>query len=133
MRLQAVLIPVILEISSMSLNSEASRVLFLNQTFLKIEKYMKNGQPSLMDNLPSNAMFRYVLILSERKSSGCTYMIVKHEFSYFKTCVCFCTEQLVARILSNKYIWLLLKYKIDELGTHSNPQRKCISITRDGV
>ena len=80
MRLQAVLIPVILEISSMSLNSEASRVLFLNQTFLKIEKYMKNGQPSLMDNLPSNTMFRYVLIFSERKSSGCTYMIVKHEF-----------------------------------------------------
>ena len=47
--------------------------------------------------------------------------------------VCFHTEQLVARILSNKYIWLLLKYKTDELGTYSNLQRKSISITRDGV
>ena len=83
MRMQAVLIPVILEISSMSLNSEAFRVSFLNQTLLQIQKYMKNGQPS-------NAMFRYVLIFSD--GSGCTYMIVKHEFSYFKTCICFCTE-----------------------------------------
>ena len=46
LRLQAVFIPAILEISSMSLNSEASRVLFLNQTLLQIEKYIKNGQPS---------------------------------------------------------------------------------------
>ena len=35
-----------LEISSISLNCEASRVSFLNQTLLQIEKYMKNGQPS---------------------------------------------------------------------------------------
>ena len=49
-----------LELSSMSLNSEASRVSFLNQTLLPIEKYMKNGQPS------SKAMFTYVLIFSER-------------------------------------------------------------------
>ena len=60
-------------------------------------------------------------------------MIVKHEFNYFKTCICFCTEQLVTRILSNKYIWLLLKYKIDEMGTHFDPRRKSISITCDGV
>ena len=43
---------------------------------------------------------------------------------------CFGTEQLVARILSNKYIWLLLKYKTNELGTHSDPRRKNISNTR---
>ena len=49
-----------LELSSMSLNIEASRVSFLNQTLLPIEKYMKNGQPS------SKAMFTYVLIFSER-------------------------------------------------------------------
>ena len=55
MCLQAVLIPAILEISSMSLNSEASRVSFLNQTLLQIENYIK------MDKLPSNSMFRYVL------------------------------------------------------------------------
>ena len=46
MRLQAVLIPVILEISSMLLNSEASRASFLNHTLLLIENYIKNGQPS---------------------------------------------------------------------------------------
>ena len=46
-----VVIPVILEISSMSLNSEASRVSFLNQTLLQIEKYMKNGQPSFQCNV----------------------------------------------------------------------------------
>ena len=45
-------------------------------------------------------------------------IIVKHEFSYFKTCICFHTEQLVTRILSNKYIWLLLKYKTE--GTDSD-------------
>ena len=40
----------------------------------------------------------------------------------------FALKQLVARILSNKYIWLLLKYKtIDELGTHSDPRQKNIS------
>ena len=111
MRLQAVLIPVILEISSMSLNSEASRVSFLNQTLLQIEKYMK------MDNLPSNAMLRYVLIFSERK------------WLYFIICLNMIVKQLVARILSNKYIWLLLKYKTDELGTHSDPRRQNISIT----
>ena len=60
LHLLAVLIPVILEISSMPLNCEASRVLFLNQTLLQIENYIK------MDNLPSNAMFRYVLIFSEQ-------------------------------------------------------------------
>ena len=43
--------PVILEISSVSLNSEASRVSFLNQTHLQIEKYMKNGQPSFQCNV----------------------------------------------------------------------------------
>ena len=39
-----------------------------------------------MDNLPSNAMFRYVLIFSERKWLYfiiCLNMIVKHAFSYF--------------------------------------------------
>ena len=36
-----VLISVILEISSMSLNSEASRVSFLNQTLLQIENHIK--------------------------------------------------------------------------------------------
>ena len=48
-----------------------------------------------MDNLPSNAMFRYVLIFSERKWLYfiiCLNMIVKHAFSYFKTCICFRTE-----------------------------------------
>ena len=40
-----------LEISSMSLNSEASRVSFLNQTVLQVEKYMKNGQPSFQCNV----------------------------------------------------------------------------------
>ena len=45
-RLQAVLILVILEIASMSLNSEASRVSFRNQTLLQVENYIKNGQPS---------------------------------------------------------------------------------------
>ena len=82
MRLQAVLIPVILEISSLLLNSEASHVSFLNQTLLQIEKYMKNGH-----NLPSDAMFRYVLIFSEWKWQYfiiCVNMIVKHEFSYLK-------------------------------------------------
>ena len=44
----------------------------------------------------------------------------------FKTCICFRTEQLVARILSNKYIWLLLEYKTDELGTHSDSRQKNI-------
>ena len=41
----------------------------------------------------------------------------------------FALKQLVARILSNKYIWLLLKYKTtDELGTHSDLRQKNISI-----
>ena len=48
---QAVLIPVILEIASMSLNSEASHVSFLNQTLLQIENYIKNGQPSFQCNV----------------------------------------------------------------------------------
>ena len=43
--------PVILEISSVSLHSEASHVSFLNQTLLQIEKYMKNGQPSFLCNV----------------------------------------------------------------------------------
>ena len=84
-----------------------------------------------MDNLPSNAMFTYVLIFSEQLWLYfiiCLNMIVKHELSYFKTCICFRTEQLVARILSNKYIRLLLKYKTDELGTHSDPRRKSIPL-----
>ena len=89
MRLQAVLIPVILEISSMSLNSEASRVSFLNQALLQTENYIKKV-------LPSNAMFRYVLIFSEWKwlyFIVCLTMIVKHEFGSFKTCnICFHTE-----------------------------------------
>ena len=64
---------------------------------------------------------------------NCLNMIVKHEFSYFKTCtgICFHTEQLVARILSNKYIWLLLKYKTE--GTDSDSRRKNISITHNSV
>ena len=73
----------------MSLNGEASRVSFLNQTLLKIENYIK------MDNLPSNAMFRYVIIFSERKWLYfiiCLNMIV----GCFKT---FALKQLVARIL----------------------------------
>ena len=48
-----------------------------------------------MDNLPSSAMFRYVLIFSERKwlyFIVCLKMIVKHEFRYFKTCICFRIE-----------------------------------------
>ena len=52
MCLQAMLILVILEISSVSLNSEAYHVSFLNQTLkLQIEKYMKNGQPSFQCNV----------------------------------------------------------------------------------
>ena len=91
MHLQVVLIPVILEISSMLLHSEASCVSFLNQILLQIENYIKMG------NLPSNAMFRYVLIFSERKwlyRIIClnNFVIVKHEFGYFKTRICFCTE-----------------------------------------
>ena len=78
-----------------------------------------------MDNLPSNAMFRYVLIFSERKWLYfviCLNMIV----GCFKT---FALKQLVTRILWNIYIWLLLKYKTtDELGTRSDPRRKNISI-----
>ena len=128
--LQAVLIPAILEISSMSVNSEASRVRSLIKHFCRLKSIWK------MDNLPSNAMFRYVLTFIERKWLYLVIslsMIVKHEFSYFETCICFRTEQLVARILSNKYIWLLLKYKTDELGTHSDPRRKNISITRNSL
>ena len=51
LHLQAVLILVILEISSISLNSEASRVLFLNQTLLQIENYIEIGQPSFQCNV----------------------------------------------------------------------------------
>ena len=66
-------------------------VSFLNQTLLQIENYVK------MDNLPPSAMFRYVLIFSERKWLYLiiclnNFMIVKHEFGYFKTCICFRTE-----------------------------------------
>ena len=89
MRLQAVLILVIWEISPMSLNIEASRVSFLNQSLLQIENYIK------MDNLPSNAMFRYVLVFSERKWLYLSFVWmwnVKHEFGFFKTCICFRTE-----------------------------------------
>ena len=40
----------------------------------------------------------------------------------------FALKQLVARILSNKYIWLLLKCTTtDELGTHYDPRRKNVS------
>ena len=45
------LIPAILEISSMLLNSEAYHVSFLNQTLLQIENYIKNGQPSFQWNV----------------------------------------------------------------------------------
>ena len=46
----------------------------------------------------------------------------------------FALKQVVARILSNKYICLLLKYKtIDELGTHSNPRRNNIPNTRNSL
>ena len=95
-----------------------------------------------MDNLPSNAMFRYVLIFSEQKWLYfiiClnNFMIVKHEFGYFKHVSVFALKQLVARILSNKYVWLLLKYKTtDELGTHSDPwakKRIHIIVCLDGV
>ena len=56
-----------------------------------------------MDNLPSNAMFRYVLIFSEQKwlyFIVCLniIVIVKHEFGYFKTCICFRTEVVVVVI-----------------------------------
>ena len=70
-----------------------------------------------------------VLIFSEWKwlyFITCLNIIVKHEFSYFKACICFRTEQQVTRILSNKYIWLLLKYKTDELGTYSKLRQKNI-------
>ena len=84
--------PVILEISSMSLDSEASRVSFLNSTLLQIENYIKNEQPSF----PAMQCLD-VLIFSERKWLYfiiClnNFMIVKHEFGYFKTCICFRTE-----------------------------------------
>ena len=102
MRLQAVLISVILKISSMSLNSEASHVSFLNQTLLQIEKYIKNGQDM------NSVILKHVSV--------------------------FALEQLVTRILSSKFIWLLLKYKTtDELGTHSDPRRKNISITHNSL
>ena len=48
-----------------------------------------------MDKLPSNAMFRYVLIFSKRKRLYfivCLNMIVKQEYDYFKTGICFHTE-----------------------------------------
>ena len=48
-------------------------------------------------------------------------MIVKHEFRYVSV---FALKQLVAGILSNKYIWL---------GTHSDPRRKNVSITHYSV
>ena len=86
-----------------------------------------------MDNLLSNAMLRYVLIFSEQKWLYFIILIAKHEISYFKTCISFRTEQLVARILSNKYIWLLLKYKTNELGTHSDLWRINVSITRNSL
>ena len=93
-----------------------------------------------MDNLPSNAMFKCVLIFSEQKWLYfiiCLNMIVKHESSYMGVSV-FALKQLVARILSKKYIWLLLKYKTtDELGTHSYTRRKNIhymlTVCLDGV
>ena len=71
-----------------------------------------------MDNLPSNAMFRYVLIFSERKwlyfiiclsmIDDCETWIQLHVF-FKKYVSVFALKQLVARILSNIYIWLLLK------------------------
>ena len=63
----------------------------------------------------------------------CLNIIVKYQFN-FKHVSVFALKQLVARTLSNKYIWLLLKYKTtDELETHSDPQRKNISITRNSL
>ena len=42
----------------------------------------------------------------------------------------FALKQLAPKILSNKYIWLLLKYKTtDDLETHSDPRQKNRSIT----
>ena len=64
MHLQVVLIPVILEISSMLLNTEAYRVLFLNQTLLQIEKYIHTDIHHF-SGAPRGAL------------------IVKHEFRYF--------------------------------------------------
>ena len=61
MHLQAMLIPVILEMSSMSLNSEASRVSFLNQTLLQIENYIK------MDNLAWGEYSQYSDDLDDRR------------------------------------------------------------------
>ena len=61
MHLQAMLIPVILEMSSMSLNSEASRVSFLNQTLLQIKNYIK------MDNLAWGEYSQYSDDLDDRR------------------------------------------------------------------
>ena len=59
--------------------------------------------------------------------SGLNSVILKHVSV-------FALKQLVARILSNKYIWLLLKYKTtDELAIHSDPRRKNISIARNSL
>ena len=125
MCLQAMLIPVILEISSMSLNSEASHVSFLNRTLLQIENYIKNGQPSfqcqcldmfyfLANGSGSTLSFVWIILWLWNMNSA----ILKHVSV-------FALKQLVARILSNKYIWLLLKYKTtDVLGTYSDLRRK---------
>ena len=61
MYLQAMLIPVILEMSSMLLNSEASHVSFLNQTLFQIENYIK------MDNLAWGEYSQYSDDLDDRR------------------------------------------------------------------
>ena len=61
MYLQAMLIPVILEMSSMLLNSEASRVSFLNQTLFQIENFIK------MDNLAWGEYSQYSDDLDDRR------------------------------------------------------------------
>ena len=61
MYLQAMLIPVILEMSSMLLNSEAFRVSFLNQTLFQIENCIK------MDNLAWGEYSQYSDDLDDRR------------------------------------------------------------------
>ena len=53
-----------------------------------------------------------------------------------KTCICFRTEQLVARILSNKYIWLLLKYITEGTDSRIRGEKTYplhITVCLDGV
>ena len=97
------------------MNCEASRVLFLNQTLLQIENYMKNWTTFL----PMQCLDNYVLIFSERKW---LYFVICYMYVWMwslwnmnsvilKYVYVFALKQLDTKILSNKYIWLLLKYK----------------------